>query len=47
VGGAGKASVPLPIPADAGLAGLTLYAQYLVFDTNLAASRGMRVTVCK
>ena len=31
---AGFASTPLPIPATPGLAGFTLYGQYLVFDPN-------------
>jgi choice-of-anchor B domain-containing protein len=47
VGGAGKATVPFPIPADVNLAGLTLYAQFLVLDKSLAASRGMRVAICR
>jgi hypothetical protein len=30
----GFASAPLPIPANPGLAGVTVYGQYLVFDPN-------------
>lgn len=47
---AGKAAIPAPIPAVAGLGGATVYAQWVVLDPGapqgLAASRGSRITIC-
>lgn len=50
VPGAGRANLPLGIPASASLAGVTLFSQTVVFDPQgpqgLAATRGMRFTIC-
>ena len=48
---AGFASTPCPIPAIPSFAGLTLYAQYVVFDPNgrflgfAALSQGLAITL--
>lgn len=48
---AGFASTPCPIPANPAFAGLTLYAQYAVFDPNglflgfAALSQGLAITL--
>lgn len=47
----GAASTPLPIPADPGLTGFTVYAQYLVLDPNgqflgfAQLSQGLAITI--
>ncbi|MCC6671147.1 MAG: choice-of-anchor B family protein [Planctomycetes bacterium] len=51
VAGSGSANIPVPLPNTPGIAGATLYAQYVVADpTNpagLSASRGMKVTIAQ
>jgi hypothetical protein len=49
--GQGSASMPIAIASNPALAGGTVYAQWLTLDpaapAGLAASRGMRLTLCR